>query len=364
MKKQYLYIPLNIILILAILGGIGYAMWNTIHRTPVKTEKTIETAPATVSQAAPATSQEAVYDDRTYRVGIIQHTDNDGCNACYQGFIAKLAQRGYVNSNNLEVDYVIEQDEKKCIEAMKKMVEDKPDIIYSIGIFTTGELSKMTKDIPIVFSAVPDPESEGFVESNEHPGSNITGVSSFIPTFEQIDSIKFLVPEAKKLGAIYDATNETSVLQALIAKSEAETEALGLKFEKYPIIESTDITSQLNAIKEDGDVDVLFLPVDSVIGQDIGEIIDFAKENKLPTICGNEAMLEEGGFSTTLINYTSIGGKAADLAVDIMVNGKDPATTPVVYKYECDTVVNSAAMKDLGISLSAEAKENCEIKEY
>ena len=360
MKKQYIYIPLNIILVLLILFGVGFALFNAT-RTPDTAKETVQPV---VQETVSATRQEAKYEDKLFTVGIIQHTDNEQCNACYEGFVAKLAQRGYINSNNIDVRYVLEQDEKKCIAAMQKMVDDKVDIIYSIGVFTTSKLQDMTDSIPIVFGAVGDPEADGFVESNEHPGGNITGVSSFIPTFEQIDSIKFLLPKAKKIGVLYDATNETSVLQSLIAESEAKSDEIKLEYEKYPVIESSDITSKLDQIKEDGDIDVLFLPVDSVIGQDIGEIMDFAKDNKLPTICGNEAMLEEGGFSTTVINYTSIGGKAADLVVDIMVNKKKPETTPVVYKYECDTLVNSDAMKDLGISLPKEANGNCEVKKY
>ena len=363
MKKQFLYIPLNIILALLILGGVGFALYNAMSKTMTSPEP-MTVAAVEQTQAARSTKQEAVHQEKLFKIGIIQHTDNEQCNACYEGFIAKLAQRGYINSNNIDVDYVLETDEKKCIAAVSKMVNDKPDIIYSIGGFTTRELQKATDDIPVVFAAVVDPEAEGFVDSNEEPGGNITGVSSFIPTFEQIDAIKFLLPKAKKIGAIYDATNETSVLQSLIAKSEAESDEMKLSYEKYPVIESSEITSKLDEIEEDGDIDVLYLPVDALVIEDIGEILDFAKDKKIPTICGNEMMLEEGGFATALINYTSMGRKSADLVVDIMVNGKLPSTMPVVYKYDCDVIINSDVMKDLGISLTEEADGKVEVKKY
>lgn len=352
MKKQHIFIIVNILLIVAILFGVGVLVFNS---------NKYEVEPSHEESTLVATKQEAKPNEIEFKLGIIQHTNNSECNACYEGFVAKLAQRGYVNSNNVKIDYVLEENEKKCISAIEKMVNDGYDIIYSIGVFTTGELSTLTKDIPIVFAAVSDPESEGFVASNEKPGGNITGVSSFIPTFEQIDSIKLLLPKAEKVGVIYNGVNQTSSLQVEIAQKEAETKENAFKFETYPITSSSEISSTLDEMLDDG-IDTLFFPVDNLVSEDSGEIFEWANENKIPTICGNEDIFNEGGFSVTKINYTSIGSKAADLVVDIAVNGKKPADIPVFYISDCDTVVSKKVMDKLGIKLTENARNKCIIQ--
>ena len=55
------------------------------------------------------------------------------------------------------------------------------------------------KDIPILFTAVTDPVAAELVASLENPGGNITGTSDINPVKEQVELVKELLPEIKKL---------------------------------------------------------------------------------------------------------------------------------------------------------------------
>lgn len=354
MKKQYIYIPLNIILILLVLFGVGFLIFNSVNK-----EKKEVASPNEVV----ASSNDAKSSEDYFSLAIVQHSNNDSSNQCYQGLIAKLAQRGYTNSNNIDVTYILETDEDKLKAEIDNLLKKKVDVIYSIGSFATEYLKEVDTKIPVVFAAISDPEGKELIESNEVPGGMFTGVSSFVPTFEQIESIKFLLPKAKSVGAIYDSTNETSVTQAILAQGEAESKDIGIEFSKYPISGSSEISSVLDEILED-EIEIIYLPDDEMVSEDIGEIMDFCLEHKIPTICGSEAMLVEDGFSATIINYTSIGRNAADIVVDIAVNHKEPANIPVSYNFDCDTIVNKEVMEALDIELSADAKKKCEIRSF
>lgn len=354
MKKQTIVVIVNILLVVAVLGGVIFAMVNA--GSTVKFGDVFQ-------QGATEKSTDDTKQEILFKLGIVQHTDNEDCNACYQGFIAGLASRGYVNNHNIDITYIKEENSKKCDQKIKEMVDSKVDIIYTIGAYSTKKAAELTKDIPIIFAALPDPEKEGLVKSNEEPGGNVTGVSSFVPTFEQIDSIKVLLPKAKSVGAIYNPTDETSVVQTLIAKKESEEDNINLKYSKYAVNEADELSAQFDKILKDK-IDVLYLPVDKTINKNIKKIIDFANKNKLPTICGNEDMLKKGGFSTTVTDFTSMGKKAAELVIDVAINGKSTSNMAVVYKYDCDTIVNEKAAKNIGVKITEDIAEQIELKSY
>lgn len=353
MKKHAVTI-INIVLVLAIISGIALVIFNAPKR-----EKQPETA--TPDEVVVASANDA---QKPFNIAIIQHTDNEECNACYKGFVHELTQLGYINSGKISIDYILEQDEEKCSKAIdEKLSHSKYDLIYAIGPFCAKKAAEKTTDIPIVFGAVSEPEKEGLVESNEVPGKNITGVSSYTPCFEQIDSIMLLFPKTKKIGAIFCGTNEASVTQALVAQGEAESDEIGYTYNTYPVVSSDEISEKLEEMKEDG-IEVIYAPIDSMIYENMNEVVSFSEDNKIPIICGNEEMLKKGCFSTCNINYVSIGTKAADMTLDILVHNAKPANTPVIYKYDCDLLVNKKSCENLGITLSDSVKSDVIMKSY
>ncbi|MBQ8056851.1 MAG: ABC transporter substrate-binding protein [Ruminococcus sp.] len=348
--KKHLVLVVNIVLILGVLVGIAFAIFKASDLTKSTDIKPVETV------AIEATVDEPTEPLEIYTIGIIQHSNIENSNSVYQGFIAELAENGYINNNNIILDYVLEEDNEKCKEVIQKFIDEEYDLIFTIGPFATKLAASMTTEIPIVFAAVQEPDQEEFVASNEAPGGNVTGVSDYTPCFEQIDSIKQMFPDTKKIGAIYLGTNHNSVTQALIGEKEAQTEQVNIEYVKYPVTSAKEIETTLDTMLKDG-VEVVYTPVDGFINKNIEPLIDFSYENKIPVVCGNLTMLEKGCFSTSVINYPSIGGAAADISLDILVHDADPATTPIVYIYDCYLHINKAAMEKLGIKLSDEIME-------
>lgn len=353
--KKHLVLIVNVLLILAIMGGVFFAMYKASQ---------IDTAPDT---SATTVDEIATVDEtpteppEVYTIGIIQHSDIANCNNVYQGFIAQLAANGYINNNNINLDYVLEEDEAKCKDVIQGFIDSEYDLIFTIGPFATKLAASMTTDIPIVFGAVQEPEQEKFIQSNEVPGGNVTGVSDYTPCFEQIDSIKLMFPDTQKIGAIYLATDTEAVTQAIIGEKEAQTENIDIPYERYPVADADEISDALDTMLEDG-VDVIYAPVDSFISKNLKTIVKFSNENKIPIVCGNLTMLEKGCFSTCVINYPSIGGAAGDMALDILYEDADPANIPIAYIYECYLHINEKTMKELDITLPDEVLDTAIIE--
>ena len=348
--KKHLVLIVNVILIIGILCGVGYAVYRASFIKPEKTKNDV------------ATVDEPTAPPIEYDIGIIQHSDVDNCNNVYQGFIAELASNGYVNGNNINLDYVLEEDNAKCEAAIQRFVDEEYDLIFAIGPFATRIAASKTADIPIVFGAISEPEKEEYIKSNENPSGNVTGVcDDYTHCFEQIDSIKMLFPKCKKIGAIYTATSESSVTQALIGEKEAQMENINIPYAKYPVENAKEIAASLDVMKSDG-VDVIYAPVDGFVNKNLKTIVDFSYKNGIPIVCGNLTMLEKGCFSTSVINYASVGCAAGDMTLDILTAGAKPSDIPIAYISECYLHINKEAMEKLKITLPDEIKETALIE--
>ena len=85
----------------------------------------------------------------------------------------------------------------------KKLINDKDDLILAIATPAAQAVANLTTEIPILVTAVTDPQSANLVKSNEKPDTNVSGTSDLTPVEAQINLIKKLVPDVKKIGFLY-----------------------------------------------------------------------------------------------------------------------------------------------------------------
>ncbi len=167
---------------------------------------------------------------------------------------------------------------------------------------------------------------------------------------EQIELLTKLLPEAKTVGILYSSAESNSVLQAEMAK-EACADA-GLASEVFTVSSSNEIQQVVESMV--GKVDVIYTPTDNTIAAGMATVTMVANENGLPTICGEEGMVEAGGLATYGIDYYEIGYMAGQQAVDILVNGADITTMPIGYLSadQCTLTTNQETADVLGVDLT------------
>lgn len=345
--KRYIAIIAIVILILAVIGGIvclimfGGDKHEDGKPTPTEHETFV------ISTELPS---ETLNIEKKYKIGIVQHSLGKASKDCYEGFITELNDRGLLNYT--EIVYIVDDNDEKCREKLKNLVDGGCDLLYTIGRFTSEAAAEFTSEIPIVFGGVNSPAEIGLVKSNEEPGGNVTGVSSFTPCFDQIDLIPVLLPKVKTVASIYSSTDENTASQGIVASKEAEN--IGLTCTQYPVDSEDALKDALSKIKE-AKTEVIYIPSDKFLRSNVDIINKFSYENKIPVICGDQATLELGAFATSEVNYNSIGHRAAELAYAILFERESPAKISVVYKHDCNNIVNKEVMEKLGVKLSADA---------
>lgn len=97
-------------------------------------------------------------------------------------FMQRLEQLGYVEGKNLVVERrFAEGDRGRLREFAADLVQQKVDIIVTMGTPAGLAAEQATSTIPIVLGANSDPVGVGLVASLARPGGNATGTSLMAP---------------------------------------------------------------------------------------------------------------------------------------------------------------------------------------
>ncbi len=305
----------------------------------------------TVEDVADDGAEDEASEDEAFKIGVIQYVQHAALDLSNEGFFAALDDAG--------LNYTADQqnaagEASSCDTIADTLVNDGNDLILAIATPAAQAVAGKTSEIPIILTAVTDPAESGLAETNEAPGANVTGTSDLTPVKEQMDLLMEILPETKTVGILYCSSEANSVLQADMAKEALD--ALNVAYTDLTVSSSNEIQTVIESAV--GSVDALYCPTDNMIAAGMATVGMIANENGIPVICGEEGMTNAGGLATYGIDYYELGYLAGQQAVDILVNGADPATTPIGYlaAEECALTVNEetlAALEDAGLDLSA-----------
>jgi putative ABC transport system substrate-binding protein len=112
-------------------------------------------------------------------IGWLSPRSPDDTAALMAGFRQGLAETGYVEGQNLTIEYRWAEGNRERLPVLAAdRVSNKVEVIATGGGPSTALAAKgATSTIPIVFVTGTDPVELGLVESLARPGGNLTGVS-------------------------------------------------------------------------------------------------------------------------------------------------------------------------------------------
>lgn len=289
--------------------------------------------------------------DGKIKIGALQLVEHVALDAAYAGFVDALAEEGYVDGESIKIDFQNAQGEQaNCQTIAQKFINDKSDLILAIATPAAQAVANLTETIPILITAVTDPQSAMLVKSNDMPGTNVTGTSDLTPVAAQIALIKKLVPEVKTIGFLYNSSEQNSKFQIDLAKKEAD--ALGISYLDATVSSSNEIQQVVQSLV--GKVDAVYSPTDNMIAAGIPTVAGVLNPAKIPFIVGEEGMVQAGGLATYGINYYALGKQTGKMAAEILRDGKKPATMPIQYLQGGDFALNEASAKEIGIIIPEE----------
>lgn len=291
-------------------------------------------------------------DEKVFQIGIVQLAEHPAMDEATRGFkeflTEKLGDKVQFSVQNAQ------GEQTNCTTIVNQFVSSKVDLIMANATNAVKAAREATSDIPIVGTSVTDYVSTGLVASNEAPGANVTGASDMNPVNVQVQLMKTLCPEVKTVGIVINSGEENSAIQAEEAKTAFEAEGFTVKI--YSVADTNEIQTVVTAACNE--VDAFYEPTDNLIAANVPTMSNITTAADKPVICGEGGMCDSGFLATYAISYYELGRAAGEQAYNILVNGADPATTPIFFfdVSNLSLVINEENAAELGITIPEELK--------
>lgn len=300
-----------------------------------------------------------------YKVGIVQFVDDASLNqieaAIEKELDAKAAEMG-VTFNYGDYTYNGQADSTVLNQIASELIASEVDVIVPIATPAAMIMQNATEEnqIPVVFSAVSDPVGAGLVASMDAPGSNITGTSDALNTEAVMDLIFAADPDIKTLGLLYNKSEDASKAPVEAAKSYCAAKGV-------EVIEKTGTTNDEISLAADALIssgaEAVFTPTDNTVMTAELAIYEKFIDAGVPHYGGADSFALNGAFLGYGVNYEELGTATADMIVEVLVNGADPASTAVVTLDNGIATVNTETAEAIGLDYSVFADMCTELKE-
>lgn len=293
------------------------------------------------------------------QIGISQIIDHAALDSAREGFIKALQDKGYEDGKNIVIDFQNAQGDIPTAQTIaENFKSQKKDLILAIATPSAQAAYNVTKEIPILITAVTDPQLAGLVDSWEKTGTNVTGTSDLTPVEKQMKLLKQLLPEKQKVGILYNTSEANSHVQVELAKEEGQ--ALGLEIITEGITNVNEINQALDALLEK--VDVIYIPTDNMVASAMPLIYNNCMKKSIPIMGGEKAHVEAGALATDGIDYYQLGYETGLMGVQVL-EGKKPQDMTIEVLKETQLVVNEDTAKKLGVAIPKEVLEMAEMVE-
>lgn len=308
---------------------------------------------------------------QTYKIGIVQYVDDASLNqivAAIQAELDKQSEELGVSFDYKNYTYNGQADATTMNQIAADLIASDVDLIIPVATPVAMVMQNATAEnarddgslIPVVFSAVSDPAGAGLVASADAPGSNITGTSDALNTEAVFDLMLAADPDLKTVGLLYDKSQDSST--AAIAAAKAYCQEKGITVVEKTGTNNGEISLAADALLSAG-AEAVFTPTDNNVMTAELAIYEKFINAKVPHYGGADSFALNGAFMGYGVNYVELGTATAGMAVDILINGKDPASMAVQTLDNGIATVNTETAEAIGLDYSVFADKCSDLVE-
>src|SRR5271168_94469 len=277
-----------------------------------------------------------------------------------EGFIFRQVEfrKGLARADYFEgCNVAIESHRARLPDWASDLVDRGVAVLVASGSVTAILAAKAaTTTIPIVFGFGADPVETGLVSSLDHPGGNITGVTSMTSDIgsKRLGLLRDLLPRATRVAVLVDPNDDTTVVKSMIADVRGAAIAIGREIEVFYASDVGDIDTAFASLVEKRS-EVLLVSPSSFFSSHRMEIVALAAQHRVPALYFERDFAEAGGLMSYGANipeqYRLLGIYAGRI-----LSGQKPGDLPVRRATRLDFVINLKTAKAPAHSTAAAAR--------
>lgn len=286
----------------------------------------------------------------TKTIAITQIVEHPSLSQAKQGIIDELQNHGYAEGKNL---IIIDKNAQGAIaNAMliaKQFVQLKPDAIVPISTSSAQSVIKASTgtNIPVVFSSVTDPVAAGLISDMETPKQNITGAIDYPLIKEEIDLIKYYIPNIKTIGFLYSTGEANSIRTISLMKKEIDGK---IDYIDSQIASSHQVSQAIESLI--GKVDAIYIPSDNVIFSAMPKLVQMSRKHKIPVFSSDPDSVKSGVLACIGYTQYEVGRTAGKLLVGVLNGARNlkvekPAKSQIFINAKTAEIIGLDTFKEI-----------------
>lgn len=217
---------------------------------------------------------------------------------------------------------------------------ERPDLIIAVGLKAALAAKLEIFDSPIVVCMVMAPKSYEFT------APNLYGVYMRAPMEQQLAALHAVIPQAKRVGLLYDERFTGSMIQDAARHAEKQ----GLQLIPALIAAPDDLPAALRLLIPR--IDALWLIQDQTVitEQSVRFILETTLDTKVPVFAFSTTLVQQGAFGALVVDATDAGRQAGHIGRRLL--RKEPMRGPrFVPPEKTELALNLNVASYLGLTL-------------
>ena len=288
-------------------------------------------------------------------IGIQQFAEHGSLDNCREGFLKGLEEEGYTEGENLEVKYENAQsDTGAASQIATNFLSEEVDLMCAIATPSAMACYNVAEEegIPVIYTAVSDPVAAKLADKDGQPVGEVTGTSDAYPYEKQLELIRQILPEAKKIGILHTTSETNSDSQ--LASYQKLAKDYDFEVVERGVSASADIPTATDSILKE--VDCIVNLTDNTVVSSLPTILDKANEKNIPVFGSEIEQVKIGCLAAAGLDYMDLGEQTGKMAAKVLKGEKKASEMNYEVITEPKIYVNEKVADNMKIKISDDVK--------
>ena len=263
-----------------------------------------------------------------------------------------LAETGYTEGRNVAIEYRFAAGRVEDVQALAAdLVRRQVNVIAIPNTTQSAVAAKAaTQTIPIVFSLGSNPIEVGLVQSLNHPGGNVTGLTALqtAVTAKRLEFMHELIPGMRKLGFLVNPANR-ALAESDVKEAQESARALGIDLLNLGASNQTEIDAAIELLIRE-QADALLTNSESLFMVHSAQLAALTARHRVPALYAYRENALAGGLMSYGANFLDAAHELGVYTGRIL-KGDKPADLPVQQATKIELVINMKAAKALNVTI-------------
>jgi ABC-type uncharacterized transport system substrate-binding protein len=285
------------------------------------------------------------------RLALLVFNDSALLRAIADGALDELKKSGVLRRHNITVDVKSAQNDFAMAQSIAQdIVRQQYDYILTISTPALQVMAQANKKIPHIFGGVTDPYRMGVAKNQSDHQPNLTGLATLQPVGDTIAAIRKLLPNAKRIGLVWNPAEACSEACTYKARDAAKT--YGFELIEATVSGTGEVPDALRAVLN-RQVDAFLTSGDNTVNLALQSIAQALKEKRIPFFTNTPTDVRHGALLSLGADHVEVGRETGRVAVRV-IRGEDTKSIPISDFVPKKMAVNQALAKEYGIVLPAD----------